>query len=334
MDYLRAGIHLAELYEQGRGVDMDVERAREILVDAANRGDLAAGYALGGLIERVDPGTHLPDESLDLYRSTAAAGYGPASLRMARIYLHGESVEQDIPKAMALLEKLSAEGYGPATAQLGDIYRDGDYQIQDYELAYSLFQRSLLQDHERAEMRIANMLRNGWGVEQDLRAARLIYTKFANQGVPEAAYSVARILEQEANDGEFPGAALPWYEAAAGTGHRPARLRLAVLALTGLGVPQDVPHALSGPPSEWLCFIEMVSMSNVITFELRLCSSWHTNKAPAALARNSVTSTRRVIRWFRILPRLRPFTVSRLPRVTFRPRTKWRDCTKNACATT
>jgi TPR repeat protein len=245
LEYGRAGLHLAELYEYGNGVEKDVDRARQILEALTETGDPSAAYQLGGLLERQDPSGITPPESMRLYRESASTGYEPSRLRMARIYIEGRSVEQDVDLGIRIIEQLSTESYGPATTQLGDLYRDGDFKRQDFGRALSLYRLGLNQGHDQAELRIAGLLRDGSGVPQDLEGARAIYAKYATIGNISAAYGLARVMEMQAQSKVISEEALAWYEYAARARHDGARLRMAELYIEGNGVEPDIDQALS-----------------------------------------------------------------------------------------
>lgn len=244
--HIRAELAQVDFYLNGWGIPADVNHAKALLSDLADRGSLPARFKLAAVIEQ-EGGAEPSAEALGHLRKAATGGFAPASFRMADFYLRGRGLPQDVERAMRMLHDLSDRDYGPASARLGDLYRDGDNVQLDYSRAISFYELALEQGFERAELRIARMIHNGWGMDRDLKTALAVYLRHGRKGDAGAAYNVGQVMEDLAAERNEPLSAdvAKWYQRAHDAGHVEAGMRLADLYFFGNGVQQDLARSFA-----------------------------------------------------------------------------------------
>lgn len=116
--HVSATFNLGNLYANGRGVEVDIDRA------------------------------------LRLFGEAAAAGSREAKLNLGVMYDLGQGVEQDFAKAMELYREASAAGVGQADYNLGVMYANGSGVPVDRIEAVVHFSRAAWRRHPDAEQAI------------------------------------------------------------------------------------------------------------------------------------------------------------------------------------
>lgn len=93
-------------------------------------------YALGRLLET----QKRMEEAVTWYEKAAAQGNPAAAYRLGKLYLQGELVSKDVPKALEYLTASAKEGSPFAQYTLGKLYLMGKDVEQDREKAYRWFE--------------------------------------------------------------------------------------------------------------------------------------------------------------------------------------------------
>jgi len=106
---------------------------------------------------------------------------------------------------------------------------DKSIRLRQYSQAVEQLQPLLKQNIAQAQYRMAGLYRSGKGVKSDLDKATGLYKKAAINGLPDAQFTLASILEKQDPDKKNPAETLRWYQAAADQGHRQAIKKLAHL---------------------------------------------------------------------------------------------------------
>jgi ankyrin repeat protein len=106
---------------------------------------------------------------------------------------------------------------------------DKSIRLRQYSQAVKQLQPLLKQNISEAQYRMAGLYRSGIGVKSDLDKATGLYKKAAVNGLPDAQYALASILEKQDPNRVNPAEALRWYQAAADQGHQRAIKKLAYL---------------------------------------------------------------------------------------------------------
>lgn len=144
-----AALKTASFYEQGIGVEVNIDNAAAFYLRAAELGNMEAQYKIG------------------------------------QYYLLGNSVEEDVEQALYWLEKSHLQGYTAATSSLGLIY-ETNIDVQDLELAYSLNQQAALLADMEAQFRLGLMYLQGRGVSENIIKGRAWLLQAATKGHLEA----------------------------------------------------------------------------------------------------------------------------------------------------
>lgn len=103
-------------------------------------------YALGGLLETQKRMV----EAVTWYEKAAAQGNPAAAYRLGKLYLQGELVSKDVPKALEYLTVSARQGSPFAQYILGKLYLIGKEVEQDREKAYRWFEMAAEQGNPYA----------------------------------------------------------------------------------------------------------------------------------------------------------------------------------------
>ncbi|MCK5576523.1 MAG: SPOR domain-containing protein [Sphingomonadales bacterium] len=103
----QAAFDLAQAYRLGKGVAVDMGKARRYYRQAATGGHLDAGAALALIVYYVDDDK---DEGARLWQDVAVCGHGPSALMVAALYANGEHVEKNIDLARGYAGIARSEG--------------------------------------------------------------------------------------------------------------------------------------------------------------------------------------------------------------------------------
>ena len=106
---------------------------------------------------------------------------------------------------------------------------DKSIRLRQYSQAVEQLRPLLKQNIAEAQYRMAGLYRSGKGVKSDLDKASGLYKKAAINGLPEAQYTLASILEKQHPNKTNSVEALRWYQAAADQGYQRAINKLAYL---------------------------------------------------------------------------------------------------------
>lgn len=110
----RAQTLLAYLLINGKGGQVDVNRAVRLYKTAAERGDAHAQNNLGEIFETGSGGKKDPGEAMLWYERAAERGLGPAQFNAGRLWAIGVGEKKDPAKARALLVQAEAKGISQA----------------------------------------------------------------------------------------------------------------------------------------------------------------------------------------------------------------------------
>ncbi len=157
--FSKATFNLAVCYEQGRGVDQELEKAADLYLKAAKEGHPQANYNLGVF--------HLK-------------GIG--------------GVEQDITIAMKCIHSAAAAGIKQANSYLGIHYLNSTSD-RDQEKAASFLKKAVEKQDMEAQYHLGLCYEHGWGVPMNTAMAASLYHKAAQSSHPVALHSLARFHE-------------------------------------------------------------------------------------------------------------------------------------------
>ncbi|HSC42988.1 MAG TPA: SEL1-like repeat protein, partial [Candidatus Binatia bacterium] len=208
-----AAHNIAACYGNGTGVERNAAQAIEWYKKAAANGITASQVQLGKLLSSGEKDAPR-DQNLaaNLLEGAAATGDREAKMALALLYLQGEGVVRDLPRAEVLLTQAADGGHAGAALQLGHVYFGkfgGDVQKLDKSKAI------------------------GW------------YTKAAEAGNPEAQHILGMAYLNGIDVPVDLAAASSWIEKAAHNDYAPSQFQLGVMFCTGQGVPKDISNAIA-----------------------------------------------------------------------------------------
>ncbi|TGS65846.1 hypothetical protein EN817_26355 [Mesorhizobium sp. M3A.F.Ca.ET.174.01.1.1] len=299
---------LAVLTEHGMGVAVDLKAAAQFYQLAAEKGlasaQLRLGHALidGSLTDK-DPVAgdawmrraalagnldaayrigerHVksprPDyaEAATWYRRAAEGGHQRAARALASLYFSGNGVAQDADEGARWLrvsanggnqqaqvdlanlvllgageptDRSSVAGWFEATASSGDLiaafnlglcFAEGIGVQKDEEQAARWMGRAA-EGVAEAQYMYARMLQDGRGMTADQKQARLWFERAANGGMVDAQLALAEMLLNGRGGESMPVAAAQLFKRAAAAGHAGAMFAIGALYESGKGVSRD-----------------------------------------------------------------------------------------------
>lgn len=138
-------------------LDRDYRRAREIWLVLAEAGDAQSQFGLGMMFEG---GRGVPpdaEKASSWYRRAADQGMSEAQLSLGSLYEHGRGVARDPERAAALYRSAAEQGNPQAQYNLAALYLGGEGIAPDRELGIAWLRRSAAQRYGRAVQRLKMM---------------------------------------------------------------------------------------------------------------------------------------------------------------------------------
>ncbi|MBK1877888.1 tetratricopeptide repeat protein [Pelagicoccus mobilis] len=259
----RSQYWLAQLYFEGIGVGQNVEQGKLWIQRAAESGYPIAMLAYAEILIGEVEGDEEPDYQTlkSLLEGTlsdaAAAGLSPeefgiyrrtkarANYLLGLLYQNGWGVEEDLVRAMQLMEKGSRTGSKDASMALAIAYAKGEGVERDVEKAKTFFDLFDLQSADEANRSIEGTL----GMQEDRgdRENMIEASELIGESITQMVYAMqtqfaTEVLDEESEDFDAEFAATLLGFAAEG-GYLEAKLRLGLLHYRGLGVEKDLAKA-------------------------------------------------------------------------------------------
>lgn len=158
-----AQFNLSIMYEQGRGVPIDLETARYWLEKSiqSNYGPALHNYGL----ELLDQDRKT--EAISVLKRAAEHGSAGSLYTLGKIYQYGVAVGENPRKAFKLVSMAATEGHDKAQYNLGKMYRDGYGVAKDDMSSFKWFRSAALQGNIKAQSHLATRYGKGVGVKRD-----------------------------------------------------------------------------------------------------------------------------------------------------------------------
>ena len=138
MNHPEAEYLLGQMYELGRGVKKDSEKALSLFTAAANQGYAAAQAKLGSL--HVE-GKKDYASAMNWFQKAADQGYALAYTAIGDLYAKGYGVDKDQDKAIDYYKKAAEAGDAAACLRLGQMYEQGKGVKADHEEAATWYKK-------------------------------------------------------------------------------------------------------------------------------------------------------------------------------------------------
>ncbi len=179
---------LGGLYRDGRGVEVDLVRARELLEQACAEGDALSCVDAAELTLVVSANA---SQAAELLSQACNRGAGGACLRVLRAERATAPVA--IQRERSLLEQACAGDDAEGCSLLGDAFLEGLIAPQSSAKAASNYRRACDAGLSEACLRLAVLTEEGNGVIRDAGAAVALYARACGAGLAPACAKHASI---------------------------------------------------------------------------------------------------------------------------------------------
>ena len=178
---LRAASTLGRIYDEGLGVNRDVDEAIRYY-ELASLEDPRAAQRLAHLLVEVGAPQARIDDAADAVISQleadAARGKGKALIQLADIFTRGEIVAPDTDRALGYLEKAAAQGDAAAYSRLAKLYAETDQPEREREA----LQKAADAGDARAQAKLAKLFLEAGTSETNGAAGRHYAEEAIGQG--------------------------------------------------------------------------------------------------------------------------------------------------------
>ena len=234
---------LGVMYENGEGVDKDLNKAFGYFKLAANHGYDDAQNAVGFAYENGDGVKKDLKKAFQYYKLSADQGYDVAQNNLGDAYSNGEGIEKDYKRAFGYYKLSADQGYDIAQSNLGLAYYKGVGVVKDYKEAFEYFKLAADQGYDVAQNNLGLTYSNGEGVEKDYKKSFHYFKLAADQGNYEAqnnlgsAYYSGKGIEKDYKK------AFDYFKLAADHGHYIAQSNIGGAYYYGEGVKKNYKKA-------------------------------------------------------------------------------------------
>lgn len=148
--HVRSQMYVGEAYAQGKGVDVDYEKAVEWYEPAAEHGDKDAQYNLAVCYQK-NHAKQNHEKAVEWYLKLANEGNLKAQSNLGSCFEHGWGVERDMNMAFTWYKKAAEGGDAQAQYNLGVLYYNGQGVLEDMDAAKEWFTKSAQQGFRPAQ---------------------------------------------------------------------------------------------------------------------------------------------------------------------------------------
>lgn len=254
---LSAQLTLAEFYEKGTGVAVDLHEA------LAWYKRMKPPYQAG--IARVEAALKAREEPLQewfekaeksykekkcgeavgWYHKAAQKGHAKAQYMLGYCYEHEVGIRKDMAEAAKWYRKAAEQGNAPAQNALGLCCSKGLGVSRDHAEAAKWYRLAAEQGLAAAQNNLGVSYIKGEGVQKNAAEAVKWYSLAAAQGYAIAQRNLADCYESGAGVPQNYAEAVKWYRKAAEQGNAKAQFKLGEYYENGTGVPKDLNQALA-----------------------------------------------------------------------------------------
>lgn len=200
---------LGELYSNGLGVALNLDKAREWYLLGAKAGDPQAMVALGMMALQGRGMGRDKAFAERMFRRAAEANAIPALYNLGLMRLDADP--QDFTAAAGYFIRCAALGSPDCQYALASLHKVGKGVSRDPVKAVALLQSAARSGLAEAQIDLAIMQFNGDGIDKDESAAADLFTKAADKGNPVAMNRLARILMAGRGRPKDPVEAAKWH---------------------------------------------------------------------------------------------------------------------------
>ncbi len=232
---------LGVCYTTGKGVTKDAVEAVKWFQKAAEQGIADAQYTLWMCYETGEGVTKNTKKAAKWQRKAAEQGHVVAQHNLGRSYIFGEGVTKDAAEGVKWYRKAAEQGHVKAQYCLGVCYTTGEgVTKEDAVEGTKWFLKAAEQGDAKAQLNLGSHYSTGTGVTKDAAKAESWFRKAAEQGSAKAQYMLGEHYHESQNFIE----AAKCFQKAALQNYAPAQNDLGYYYLAGEGVSQDFTEAM------------------------------------------------------------------------------------------
>ena len=226
------------------GEEYNPELAVKLFIEAANGGITVAKYKLGKMFLNGDGVEKDIPKAIEWLKQAALEENEFAEYSLGRLYLKGEAVEKNIVAAEEYLLKAASRGNKYAAYLLGKEYLRGDNFGKDVETAVEYLKLAAAKGFEFAEYALGVLYLKGEDIKKNAVVAEGYLLKAAEHGNKYAEYVLGKEYLRGENFPKDVEKAIDYLKRSAGKGFDFAEYALGRIYLFGLGVEKDLPLAM------------------------------------------------------------------------------------------
>jgi uncharacterized protein len=183
----------------GLGGEPDLQAAVEWFQKAAAKDLSMAMFQLATICDQGSKGVPVDNaKATEWYHKAAELGDLPSQNQLGLRYRDGRGTTKAPDKALQWFSSAASRRFPPAMVNLGTLYEDGYDKVvtQDYATAARLYSEAVRQGDAVGQFRLAHLYESGKGVEKDLVAAFVLTAESARFGHKPAAAFNAKLKPQ------------------------------------------------------------------------------------------------------------------------------------------
>ena len=186
---------LGQCYQDGRGVNKNLEKAFRWFKQADDAGNSWGSFAIYDLGINYQGGYYGVGKNLekaaDMFWEAAYRGSSRAMYQLGVCYRDGKGVDQNDEKAASLFQQAAKRGSSAAMHELGVLYRDGlGGMDKNLEKAADMFRKAADRGYSAAMHELGVCYRDGKGVDKNLETAASLFQQAADSRYSPAMYQL------------------------------------------------------------------------------------------------------------------------------------------------
>lgn len=164
----KAQFYVGVMYEFGKGVQKDIQKAKYWYADGAKEGNPSSQYNLARVYQKLGKKeNNAYHNAKRWYTKAGIGGIGEAYNNLGYMYLEGEGIQQSKVKAFNYFEKSAAMKCGLAYLNMGYMYAWDKKMRPDKIRAYEYLQDALALGEPKAKGYIAQLCKESpWACER------------------------------------------------------------------------------------------------------------------------------------------------------------------------
>lgn len=180
------------------------------------------------------------EEAAKWFRKAAEHGDNDAQYMLGIMYVGGNGVTQNYKEAESWLKKSASKGNADAQYSLGVMYEQGVGISTDYKKAVNWYEKAAEQGYIDAQYNLGLIYSKGLGINQDQKEAKKWFSEAAEKGDAKSQTLLGKIYAEGSKSvPQNYSEAIKWYKKAADQGDSDAQTLLGEMYLIGEAIPQD-----------------------------------------------------------------------------------------------